>query len=161
MPSPRCRRREDPRFRDAARRLIHRLLPDLPLARDGFDDERHAFAQLLAAAPAVTLSWMTADDDGKPLSPSPLVERLLQTAGTLPGEPCGEGRETETQGGGPALAPRPAPALYPARLPPTACEPAARTSAADDPRPADEHAVLAGLHGSRQQLGEVLPLAVR
>jgi hypothetical protein len=160
--------REDPLLPDDLRQVLQAMLPDLPLARDGFDDERHAFAQLLSAAPAVTLSWLTADDDGKPLSPSPLVERLLQPAGkALPAEPREASREAGDRGGGPALAPRPAPPLYPSRLPPAAGSAgavrgiAAQTFLDGDPRPADEHAVLAGLHGSRQQLGEVLPLAVR
>jgi hypothetical protein len=133
-------RREDPLLPDDLRQVLQRMLPDLPLARDGFDDERHAFAQLLSAAPAVTLSWMIADDDGKPLSPSPLVERLLR---------------------GPVLAPRLAPPLYPSRLAPAAADLAARHLDQGGPRPADEHAVLVGLHGSRHQLGQVLPLAVR
>ncbi|MBV8201374.1 MAG: PD-(D/E)XK nuclease family protein [Acidobacteria bacterium] len=130
-------RREDPLLPDDLRQVLRGLLPDLPLARDSFDDERHAFAQLLAAAPAVTLSWLIADDDGKPLSPSPLVERLLR---------------------GPVLAPLLAPALYPSRL--VAGDPAAGSHDRDGPRPADEHAVLAGLHGPRHRLGQVLPLAV-
>jgi len=104
----------------------------------------------------VTLSWRTADDDGKPLSASPLVEPLLQ-----PGESAPEGG-TAPPGeirGGPPLAPRPAPALYP---PPreSAGGLAAPAAAAGDARPADEHAVIAGLHGSRHGLGQVLPLAV-
>jgi hypothetical protein len=135
-------RREDPLLPDDLRQVLQRLLPDLPLARDGFDDERHAFAQLLSAAPAVTLSWMIADDDGKPLSPSPLVERLRR---------------------GPLLVPRLAPPLYPSRLLPAPAvgDVAAGSLDRGGPRPADEHAVLAGLHGSRRELGQVLPLAVR
>jgi len=136
--------REDPLLVDDVRQVLQRMLPDLPLAREGFDDERHAFAQLLSAAPAVTLSWRTADDDGKPLSASPFVERLLQPAASA--------------------VPWPAPALYPSQLPPCAGDAngdgAAQPSWAGDARPADEHAVLAALHGSRLALGLVLPLAV-
>lgn len=113
--------REDPLLPDDLRQVLRRVLPDLALARDAFDDERHAFAQLLSAAPAVCLSWQVADDDGKPLAASPLVERLL-----------------------PDVEVRQAPALH------------AASAAA---RPADEHAVLAGLHGSRQELAEILPIA--
>jgi hypothetical protein len=113
--------REDPLLPDDLRQVLRRVLPDLSLARDAFDDERHAFAQLLSAAPAVCLSWLVADDDGKPLAASPLVERLL-----------------------PDVEVRRAPALH-------AASPAVR--------PADEHAVLAGLHGSRQELAEILPIA--
>lgn len=91
--------REDPLLTDDLRRILRRVLPDVPVKRSGFDEERYLFAQLLAASPAVTLSWQTADDDGKPVSPSPLAERLreripvgkapplwaLPAAGPLPG----------------------------------------------------------------------------
>lgn len=91
--------REDPLLPDDLRRILQRVLPDVPIKRSGFDEERYLFAQLLSASPAVTLSWQAADDDGKPLSPSPLVERLreriepaqapplwaLPAAGPLPG----------------------------------------------------------------------------
>jgi hypothetical protein len=91
--------REDPLLPDDLRRVLQRVLPDVPIKRSGFDEERYLFAQLLSAAPAVTLSWQTADDDGKPLPASPLVERLrerlaiartpplwsLPKAGPLPG----------------------------------------------------------------------------
>lgn len=70
--------REDPLLPDDLRRILQRVLPDVPIKRAGFDEERYLFAQLLSASPAVTLSWQAADDDGKPLSPSPLVERLRQ-----------------------------------------------------------------------------------
>jgi len=151
--------REDPLLPDDLRQVVQRLLPDLPLARDGFDDERHAFAQLLSAAPAVCLSWRVADDDGKLLPASPFVERL-----------------------GPALDPRPAPPVHfppasdahlAARAPVSAgagdalagdggvaLAGDAQADGAEDARPADEHAVLAGLHGSRDDLARVLPMAV-
>ena len=91
--------REDPLMTDDLRRILRRVLPDVPIKRSGFDEERYLFAQLLSASPAVTLSWQTADDDGKPVSPSPLAERLreripvektppfwaLPAAGPLPG----------------------------------------------------------------------------
>ena len=91
--------REDPLLPDDLRRVLQRVLPDVPVKRAGFDEERYLFAQLLAAAPSVTLSWQTMDDDGKPLPASPLVERLrerlavdrvsplwsLPKAGPLPG----------------------------------------------------------------------------
>jgi hypothetical protein len=70
--------REDPLLPDDLRRILQRVLPDVPVKRAGFDEERYLFAQLLSAAPAVTLSWQTADDDGKPLPASPLVERLRE-----------------------------------------------------------------------------------
>ena len=91
--------REDPLLADDLRRILQRVLPDVPVKRSGFDEERYLFAQLLSASPRVTLSWQTADDDGKPLATSPLAERLrerlavakapplwsLPPAGPLPG----------------------------------------------------------------------------
>ena len=77
--------REDPLLPDDLRRILQRVLPDVPIKRAGFDEERYLFAQLLSAAPAVTLSWQTADDDGKPLPASPLVERLREPAGRREG----------------------------------------------------------------------------
>jgi hypothetical protein len=68
--------REDPLLPDDLRRVLQRVLADVPIKRAGFDEERYLFAQLLSASPAVTLSWQVGDDDGKPVSPSPLVERL-------------------------------------------------------------------------------------
>lgn len=67
---------EDPLLPDGLRRVLGRVLPDLPIKLAGFDEERYLFAQALSAAPRVTLSWQIATDDGKPLTPSPLVERL-------------------------------------------------------------------------------------
>ncbi len=121
--------REDPLLPDALRTVLagpfnDGVLPDVPVKRQGFDEERYLFAQLLSAAPAVTLSWQSADDDGRPRSPSPLVERLLAPGGAE-------------------------------RLPPLYALPAGRA-----PRPADEHAILAGLHASRGHFGRVLPSAV-
>ncbi len=65
--------REDPLLPDDLRLLLQRMLPDVPVKRGGFDEERYLYAQLLSASPAVTLSWRIADDEGKPLSPSPLL----------------------------------------------------------------------------------------
>jgi hypothetical protein len=91
--------REDPLLPDELRRVLQRVLPDVPVKRAGFDEERYLFAQLLSAGISVTLSWQAGDDDGRPLAPSPLVERLrdrvevakapslwaLPAAGPLPG----------------------------------------------------------------------------
>jgi RecB family exonuclease len=71
--------REDPLLPDDLRRVLRRVLPDVPIKRSGFDEERYLFAQLLSASPAVTLSWQSADDDGRPLSPSPLLRGPRQT----------------------------------------------------------------------------------
>ncbi len=68
--------REDPLLPDELRRVLQRVLPDVPVKRAGFDEERYLFAQLLSAGISVTLSWQAGDDDGRPLAPSPLVERL-------------------------------------------------------------------------------------
>ena len=67
---------EDPLLADDLRRILRRVLPDVPIKRSGFDEERYLFAQLLSASPEITLSWQVADEDGKPLSASPLVGRL-------------------------------------------------------------------------------------
>ncbi|MBW8876636.1 MAG: PD-(D/E)XK nuclease family protein [Acidobacteria bacterium] len=91
--------REDPLLPDDLRRILQRVLPDVPVKRAGFDEERYLFAQLLSAGISATLSWQAADDDGRPLAASPLVERLrdrievakapslwaLPAAGPLPG----------------------------------------------------------------------------
>lgn len=119
--------REDPLLPDDLRRVLQRVLGDVPIKRAGFDEERYLFAQLLSASPDVTLSWQVADDDGKPVSPSPLVERL-------------RGRMERVV----------APPLY--ALPASGPLPG--------PRPADEHAILAGLHAPRRWFGRVLPLAL-
>jgi RecB family exonuclease len=69
------------------------------------------------------------DDDGKPRSPSPLLERL-QLAKNV-----SERRELPAPHGPAALVCR-------------------------APRPAHEQALLAGLHGTRRQFSELLPLAI-
>ena len=72
--------REDPLLGDPIRRLLSRhgfgVLPDLPAKREGAEEERYLFAQLLSAAPAITLSWQQVDDDNGARTVSPLVERL-------------------------------------------------------------------------------------
>ncbi|MDX1999413.1 MAG: PD-(D/E)XK nuclease family protein [Thermoanaerobaculia bacterium] len=74
---------EDPLLPDDQRRALARVLPDLAGKTAGHGEERHLFASLLAAAPAVTLSWQATSDDGQPIPPSPLIERLLATDGGL------------------------------------------------------------------------------
>jgi superfamily I DNA/RNA helicase len=68
---------EDPLLPDADRERIEAVLPDIPIKRRGFTEERYLFAQLCSAAPAVCLSWQAVSDDGKQRLASPLVERLL------------------------------------------------------------------------------------
>ncbi len=121
---------EDPFLPDVVRRALLPVLPDLALKETGFAEERYLFAQLLSASPRVTLSWQTADDDGKPRSPSPLVQRMRSTLGS-------EALEM-------------VPPIY--SLP-------ERVDAL--PRPAHEHAILAGLYGSLASFAGVLPIAIR
>jgi len=66
--------REDPLLGDDVRRLAQACLADLPLKRARAEEESATFAQLLAAAPHVTLSWQVADADDAPLAPSPLLD---------------------------------------------------------------------------------------
>ena len=75
--------REDPLLPDRVRLALEPLLPDLPVKSRGHDEERFLFAHLLSASDHVTISWRTADDEGKDEVPSPLVEQL-RVAGALP-----------------------------------------------------------------------------
>ncbi len=61
---------------EEVRKALRAVLPDLPVARDRFDEDRLHFAWLCSSAPSVTLSWQTTDARGKLQSLSPLVERL-------------------------------------------------------------------------------------
>ncbi len=76
--------REDPLLPDDVRARIAVVLPELRPKRAGWDEERFLFAQLLAAAPVVTLSWSDGDAAGRPLPRSSLVERLLRVAEVEP-----------------------------------------------------------------------------
>jgi hypothetical protein len=76
--------REDPLLPDAARRRLRDVLPDLPVKRDGFDEERFLFAQTLASAAEVTLSFSQWDAEGRVLAPSPLLDVLTRAADPLP-----------------------------------------------------------------------------
>ncbi|HEX6863858.1 MAG TPA: PD-(D/E)XK nuclease family protein, partial [Thermoanaerobaculia bacterium] len=86
--------REDPLLPDDLRRVLQRVLPDVPVKLAGFDEERWLFAHLLSASPAVTLSWQGVDEDGKALSPSPLLRDL----GDVPKVPPLWSREAVGQG---------------------------------------------------------------
>lgn len=75
---------EDPLLPDRLRAhlaLRTGVLTELPVKGRGRDEERYLFAQLVAASPAVTLSWQVSDDDGKARSASPLVERVCLAQG--------------------------------------------------------------------------------
>ena len=124
--------RPDPLLPDSLRRVLARVIPEVPVKQRGFDEERYLFAQLLSAAPRVTLSWSAEGPDGRPLPPSPLVERLTARTG---------------------LAAERAPAVWSAAG-------AWAAGGAAAVRPAREHAVLAALHGPRATFAAVLPAAV-
>jgi len=76
--------REDPLLPDPARRRLRELLLDLPVKRDGFDEERFLFAQTLASAEQVTLSFSQWDAEGRVLAPSPLLDALTRAAEPVP-----------------------------------------------------------------------------
>lgn len=120
---------EDPLLPDFLRLRLRAVLPELPVKREGVDEERYLFAQLLGASPRVTLACCVTDDDGKRRQPSPLVERLRLA--------------------GPLGAPLPLPSLHGRRR---LEEGRAHT--------AHEHALLAGLHGTRERFAALLPAAL-
>jgi hypothetical protein len=118
--------REDPLLPDRLRQAIERdVLPQVPVKRLGFEEERYLFAQLLSSSGSVTVSWQACDDDGKARPPSPLVERLRLAGGAE--EPALVGV---------VLAPQPGELKTPG-----------------------EHAVVAGLIGTRGEFGRVLEVA--
>ena len=126
---------EDLLLPDPLRRRLRAVLPELPVKAEGRSEERFLFAQLVAASPAVTLTCPITDDDGKAQAPSPLVEGLVADW-NLPD-------------------PERVPWLFGSRglglVEPRASRPA---------RPAHEHAVLAGLYGSRRRFEGVLRMAL-
>ncbi len=75
---------EEPVLPDALRLRLRDLLTELPVKRDGHDEERYLFAQLVGAAPEVVLSRALRDADGRLLSASPLLERLERDGRLLP-----------------------------------------------------------------------------
>jgi len=118
---------QDPLLPDDLRRAALDVLPDLAVKGRSRDEERHLFAQLVAAAPDVTVSWESTGDDGETRSASPLVERWL-------GPRIAEVETVGTGLGAPA-------------------EPDAPAGA---PRPPAEHACLAALAGGPSALGPAL-----
>jgi hypothetical protein len=60
------------------RERLRATLPDMPVKREGHDEERFLFAQLVAASERVTLSWPRANEDGRECARSSFVERLLR-----------------------------------------------------------------------------------
>ena len=122
---------EDALLPDAHRRRMADVLPQIPIKQTGFDEERFLFAELLSSSPNVTLSWLTADDDGKPRAPSPLMVRLRL--------------------GRPGVEVTDAPSLH---------APPAQRDEGDPARPAHDHVLSAGLHGSRRAYRDRLPAAL-
>jgi len=68
--------RADPFLPDGLRLRLRDLLPDLPVKREGHDEERFLFAQLLGAAPEIDLFTPKTDEEGKPLSASSFLDEL-------------------------------------------------------------------------------------
>ena len=121
---------DDPVLPDEVRgHLASEVLPEFPVKARGLDEERYLFAQLVASAPEVTLSWHLSEG-GSAAAPSPLVEGLRRRIGLE----------------APAAA-------APLALPADGGEDSLR------PRPAFEHAVLAAEHGPRDRLAPVLAAA--
>jgi len=92
--------REDPLLPDDLRRVLQRVIPDVPVKLAGFDEERWLFAHLLSASPAVTLSWQGVDEDGKALSPSPLLRDaadVLKVPALWSREAAGQGPRTAAE----------------------------------------------------------------
>ncbi len=77
------RRSEDPIVPEAARAALAQVAPAIPLLERSPLEERYLFAQLLAAAPRVTLSYLSVDAEGCASNPSAFLERL-DLAGRLP-----------------------------------------------------------------------------
>jgi hypothetical protein len=125
---------EEPLLPDFVRARLRDALPDVPLKQLGHDEERFLFAQLVAASPRVTLSWPLATDDGRPCARSSFVERL--------------------RWGGARFEPVRVVSVLSLTQPAT-------TRVAASVRCLREHALFAALHGTRQHLAKVLPLALR
>ena len=116
---------DDPVFPSAARQALAPLLPEIPVPDRARLEERYLFAQIVASAPEVTLSWRTVDAEGRPLNRSAFVERLIL-----------EGRLAEEET-------------------PEVEDAFGETTRTAGPRPALEHAVLSALAGDRTGLAAV------
>ena len=120
---------EDPLLPDALRVALRAVLPDLPVKREGHDEERFLFAQLLGQAPEVFLSWAASSEEAAQLLPSALLEGA-RAAGLV--------QSSEA-------------------LPPLHAAP---ESLGLVPRPAAEHALLAGVHRGFAAQGPALAVAL-
>ena len=67
---------EAPLLPDGLRRRLRAVLPDLPVKREGYDEERYLFAQLLSSSSNTVVSHPAVDEDGRRRPASPLLERL-------------------------------------------------------------------------------------
>jgi len=67
---------EAPLLPDALRRRLRAVLPDLPVKREGYAEERFLFAQLLSASAHAVISYPSVDENGRRRPASPLLERL-------------------------------------------------------------------------------------
>jgi hypothetical protein len=77
---------EAPLLPDGLRRRLRALLPDLPVKRDGYDEERFLFAQLLSSSANTVVSHSMVDENGRRRPVSPLLERLRSSdVAELPG----------------------------------------------------------------------------
>jgi hypothetical protein len=77
---------DDPFFPDRMRRRVQEFLPSLSLVAEDEAEAQHLFASLLSAAHDVTLSWLTSNEDGKGMQPSPYLQRLFVECESLEDE---------------------------------------------------------------------------
>ena len=68
---------EDALLPEHLRARLKSVLPDIPMKGKGYEEEPYLFAQLLASAPHITLSWKTLDASGKSATPSAFIDALL------------------------------------------------------------------------------------
>ncbi len=115
---------EDPILPESIRHEMSVILPEIPLAERSRLEENYLFAQLLAAAEKVTLSWRNVEADGKAANPSAFIERL-RLEGRLPKE------KTRVR---------------------DVFSPDRESGATPWIRPALEHAAISGLEGRRDEL---------
>lgn len=120
---------DDPVLPDALRARVRRdVLSEMPVKERLRDEERANFASLCAAAPHVVLAWQAINDEGRTRVESPFLTRL---------------RVSRDGGELPEIV-----------VPPVFAQgPAADPESASAPRPAHEHAVLAGLAGASRESG--------
>ncbi|GAB4369331.1 MAG: hypothetical protein Kow0062_03150 [Acidobacteriota bacterium] len=67
---------DDPILPDAVRQRLEEVLPDIPVKARGWDEERHLFRSLAAAADEVVFSRALVDRDGRERAESPLLVEL-------------------------------------------------------------------------------------